>query len=395
MRIIVHDYSGHLFPAQLSRALAREGHEVCHVFSASFQTPKGNLVRRDDDPATFRIRPVRLEKPFAKDSLFRRRAQEIETGQRVAEIVAEEKPDVVISTSASLDSQRIIQRQAKASGAKFVCWLQDINSVAIERVVSQKLGPIGKLIGRHYHRMEYGILERSDHIIPITEDFVPILVENGIETSRVSVVENWAPLDEIVPVARDNDWSRENMPHPGLRIVYSGTLGYKHNPQLLIDVARAVDGHVYVFSEGGAASALASQAAELGVANLSVHPWVPAERLSEMFSAADVFIAMIEEDAGIFSVPSKVLGYLCAGKPIAAAIPEKNLARRIIEREQAGVVVNPGSGASLVKAVKPLLADQDTRVRMGRNGRNYALKTFDIGPITQKFEAILADVRKA
>ena len=114
-----------------------------------------------------------------------------------------------------------------------------------------------------------------------------------------------------------------------------------------------------------------------------------------MFSAADVFIAMIEEDAGIFSVPSKVLGYLCAGKPIAAAIPEKNLARRIIEREQAGVVVNPGSGASLVKAVKPLLADQDIRVRMGRNGRNYALKTFDIGPITQKFEAILADVRKA
>ncbi len=30
MRILVHDYSGHPFQAQLSRELARRGHDVVH-----------------------------------------------------------------------------------------------------------------------------------------------------------------------------------------------------------------------------------------------------------------------------------------------------------------------------------------------------------------------------
>ena len=59
-RILVHDYSGHPFQVQLSRSLAARGHVVLHLHSSKFQTPKGPLQRRADDPASLLIEGVEL-----------------------------------------------------------------------------------------------------------------------------------------------------------------------------------------------------------------------------------------------------------------------------------------------------------------------------------------------
>jgi colanic acid biosynthesis glycosyl transferase WcaI len=107
LRILVSDYSGHPFQVQLSRELARRGHEVTHTYSAGFQTPKGNLVVAGSDPAGFSIVAVRNSKPFAKDSFFERRQQEIEIGEELAKLAQRLRPDVVISSNAPLDTQRI------------------------------------------------------------------------------------------------------------------------------------------------------------------------------------------------------------------------------------------------------------------------------------------------
>jgi hypothetical protein len=69
MRILVHDYAGHPFQVQLSRALARSGHSVLHLHFASFQTPKGAVERRSDDPDNFAIEGLTLGRPFAKYNL--------------------------------------------------------------------------------------------------------------------------------------------------------------------------------------------------------------------------------------------------------------------------------------------------------------------------------------
>ena len=46
------------------------------------------------------------------------------------------------------------------------------------------------------------------------------------------------------------------------------------------------------------------------LANLRVLPFQPFEELPNVLGAADVLIALLEGDAGEFSVPSKVLSYL-------------------------------------------------------------------------------------
>lgn len=394
MRIVLHDYSGHPFQVGLSRELARRGHDVLHIHSAVFQTPKGDLVRRPDDPTGFEVEGIRTRKPFAKHSFVRRRAQEIEIGKAIGRRIRAFRPDVVLSSNAPLDCQSRILRAARDVQAGFVFWLQDIYSEAIGRILSDRLGLAGKLIGAHYRRLEFGMLAASEHVVAIAQDFADVLCERGIARRQISVVENWASLDEIAQRPRDNAWARANMPHRGARIVYSGTLGYKHNPRLLIEVARAVDAHVYVFSEGPAAEQLRREAVEEGVNNLTVAPWVPYERLPDMLGGADLFVAMIEEDAGAFSVPSKVLSYMCAGRPIVAAIPRKNLAHRLIEREGVGLVCDSRQADVLPLLARRLIASPGERIAMGKQARAYAERAFDLGTIADRFESVLEAAAK-
>jgi glycosyltransferase involved in cell wall biosynthesis len=396
MRILISDYSGHPFQVQLSRELARRGHGVTHSYSTGFQTPKGNLRVSEDDPAGFAIAPVANSKPFAKNSFFTRRSQEIEIGHKLAELTRYLAPDIVISSNAPLDTQRLFKRAANACGAQFVFWLQDIYSEAISRVVPRKFPLIGHVVAAQYRGLEFRMLRESDHVVAITEDFRPILLAHGVAPAKISVIENWAPLHELPRHPRDNDWVRANMPGEGVRIVYSGTLGYKHNPGLLMALARALpQAQVHVFSEGQVAEGLAADAGAAGLANLTVHPWVPFADLPKMLSGADIFVAVIEREAGIYSVPSKVLTYLGIGRPILALVPLENLAARLIMDNDAGFVLPPGEEGSLVERAKALAGDPDLRERQGENGRAYAKKAFDVVSIADRFEQIFGEMGRA
>ena len=123
MRIVVHDYSGHPFQVQLSRELASQGHDVLHLHSESFQTPKGGVRLRADDPASFAVEGISIHERFSKYGHFAlRRRQEIRYGYAAATRIDAFAPEVVISANTPLDAQRIIQASAKARGGA-VCLL--------------------------------------------------------------------------------------------------------------------------------------------------------------------------------------------------------------------------------------------------------------------------------
>ena len=68
MRVIVHDFSGHPFQAELSRQLASNGNEVEHVFSGQYESGKGHLAVGPDDAAGLSFRGITLDMPFEKYS---------------------------------------------------------------------------------------------------------------------------------------------------------------------------------------------------------------------------------------------------------------------------------------------------------------------------------------
>jgi glycosyltransferase involved in cell wall biosynthesis len=396
MRILINDHAGHPFQVQLSRTLAQRGHQVAHTFTADLQTPRGALSKNGDDPENLTVQPIRLKKPFYRYGLVDRFLQERELGQALAAYVRKWQPEVVVSANTPIGSQKILAECCQNIGTGFIFWLQDVLGTGIKNNVSKKLPGIGHLVGDYYIRQENRLLKKSQAVVAITEDFEPVLKKAGVDADRIHVVENWAPLDEVPVVDKDNDWSKSQDLVQTFNFIYSGTLGMKHNPQLLVDLAQEFAGQdqvrVVVISEGLGAEFLAEQKKKLGLDNLILLEFQPFEQVPQVQGAADVLIAILEPDAGVFAVPSKVLTYLCARRPLLLALPLENLAARIVAENKAGVVGDSGDSQAFVQGARQLRQDQELRERMAENGRKYAEERFDIEKIADRFEEIIHGV---
>jgi glycosyltransferase involved in cell wall biosynthesis len=394
MRILIHDYPGHAFPIQLSRTLASRGHEVLHLYAGYNVTPRGLGSRQKDDALGFSIRPLFIRKPLNKYNFVKRWQQEREYGRLLAKEITANQPEIIISANTPLDAQKMAMDAAKKVNSRFVFWLQDVIGLASKRLLQKKLSIAGSLIGTYYMRSERAMLRSSDHVVLITEDFVPLMQEWDIAQARTSVIPNWAVLDELPVQPKDNEWARMNGLENKFCFLYSGTMGLKHNPDFLLQLALHYqhDDHVrvVVISEGPGAVWLLEQREIYRLDNLLVLNFQPFERMPEVLGTADVLVAVLEPDAGVYSVPSKVLTYLCAQRPLLLAVPPENLVSRIVRQHEAGLVVSPDSPKMFVQSAEQLFESENLRSRLAGNGRHYAESNFHINEISDQFEAIMA-----
>ena len=394
-KVLVHDYSGHAPTARLARALCDAEHAVSYVSFAGFPSPKGRTGREPDDPLNFRIAALDIPAAFDKENLFRRYLHERAYARRLVRFVAVERPDVVLSANAPLGVQAALLELCEELDAAFVFWCQDIQGEAIGRLLGRRNRLLGVALRQVFRHRERQLLEASDAVIVIAESFRRTLAAAPwrLDTTEIEVIENIAPLAEFPPLSRDNAWARRHFRPGRKRLVYTGTLARKHNPQMLLHLARHLDADVWLFSQGASVDQLVGQARREGVENLFVRPWVEVGELGAALAGADVLCALLEADASCFSVPSKVLSYMAAGRPVVAAMPADNLAAETIARTGAGTVVAPGDFEGLVAAARHLLADPEGAARMGRAGRGFAEQHFDLEVMCHRLRRIVARAR--
>ena len=122
-------------------------------------------------------------------------------------------------------------------------------------------------------------------------------------------------------------------------------------------------------------------------------PFQPAEDLPSVLSSADVLVALLEPDATKFSIPSKVLSYMAAGRPIVGLMPSDNPAAADIT-DCGGMVTDP-TAAGVVAAVDWLVVLADDRERqtaIGKRTRELAERKFQADDVAAKFEKILLSI---
>jgi len=390
---MVNDHAGHPFQIQLSRSLAKRGHEVLHTYCALLSTPRGALHAKSEDPDCFELHGVSTRREFSRYSLISRFFQEKELGRGNAKKIEKFKPDAVISANTPLETQSMMINKCRKNNIKFIFWVQDLLGVGIRNNVKKKLPVLGKFIGRYYYKYEQTLLRRSDEIVIITDDFYPMIRSVGIQEKKIHVIENWAPLEEMPVKQKSNQWSEQHKLEKKFCFLYSGTLGMKHNPELLSNLALAFKENqevvIVVISEGIGAEYLKRNKEESGLTNLLLLPFQQFEDMPEVLASGDVLLAILEPDAGVFAVPSKVLTYLCANRPLLLSVPLENLASRIVNEYKAGLTVSPSNHVGFIEEANRLFQDGKLREDLSENGRMYAEKTFDIEKITDKFEKLL------
>jgi colanic acid biosynthesis glycosyl transferase WcaI len=351
-------------------------------------TPRGRVERARTDPDGLDFRGLAIGGRSERRASIRRLLRERRYGSLLASAIRGADPDVVLSANCPLDAQAIALSATQAKGGRFVHWCQDVYSEAVGRLLGRQVGFIGGMARARFARLERDIFERADEVVLIAEEFRPFADRWRSPARPATVIQNWAPVDEIEPMPKVNTWSRRHAIGESLTFLYAGTLGRKHDPNMLVTLAEAVPtAQVLVASEGSGTDRLAVGARP---PNLRLLPMQQADDVPPMLASADVLVALLEHDAGEFSVPSKVLTYLSAGRPILAAIPSVNRAARTIVDAHAGIVVEPGDRRALTEAAQQLASDPELRAQAGDAGRRYAVSAFEIEAITDRFEAVLS-----
>ncbi|MEV7398344.1 glycosyltransferase family 4 protein [Aeromicrobium sp. NPDC092404] len=396
MEVIVHDFSGHPFQAELSRKLASRGHTVEHLSADQYVSGKGHLEHQDGDPDTLTFRSIRLDLAFQKYAPLARLRWERAYARAWIKQLRTSSPDVVVACNLPLITLYLFSRYAKRRGLAWVLWHQDIYSFALADELRRKLPrPLAWLGGKVLVNLEARCARRAAHVVAIGDAFEGVYDDWSVPRDHVSVIPNWAPLDKIYPVERDNPRTADLFDaDAALRLVYAGTLGRKHNPRLLIDLlatvrSTGIDAALAVVSEGEAADDLAVMAREQDLP-VRILPFQPAASLPDVLGTADVLVALLEPNATKFSIPSKVLSYMAAGRPILGLMPADNPAALDI-RDSGGFVADPSDVGAKTGAgwLAELSGDRAAQADIGSRTRATAERKFDVDKVAEQFEQIL------
>jgi colanic acid biosynthesis glycosyl transferase WcaI len=304
--------------------------------------------------------------------------------------------DVIISVLQPLTVGIFVPVLAKIKRARLVFNLQDIHPDAlIELGIIQNNTLISFL-----HLIEMFAYRRADKIAVICDSFKEHIISKGISADKVEVIENWVNPDEIKPCNRLNRFREKyGIASDDNVTLFSGTVGYISGAEIIIETAyklRNEAGMVFlIVGDGPVLHKLKNECKKRNLQNVRYMPFQKREALNDIQATADISLVTMHSDKGKFSVPSKVLTYMAAARPIIASVDLDSPTAEQIAKADCGIVIPAGDADALANAIMTLRNSENLRSRFGRNGREYIEKYLNADSAVEKYETLLKSIVEA
>ena len=232
------------------------------------------------------------------------------------------------------------------------------------------------------------------HIVRIlSESFRPGLRNLGTPDAKMALVYDWVDTDLIRPLPRDNQFARANGLKDRFVILYAGNIGLSQGLENVLVAAKQLaelsDIHFLFVGDGPGREQLMTEARSHKLTNVQFLPFQPRSHLPEVLGSADVSLVVLRKGIGTGSLPSKTFSILASGRPIIASVDEESETRKLIQKAQAGVCIEPENSSELARAILMLRNDQNLRERLGKNGRVWAERRHSPQSATIQFEELL------
>lgn len=240
------------------------------------------------------------------------------------------------------------------------------------------------LWGTVLQRVEFSAYRRARAAIVLCDSFEKALTANGFPVDSIHMIRDSVDLSAIRPFGDGNRFRRRFGISSGEFVVlYAGSLGLKQGLLDIVDAAElASTGSSPVrwvlVGEGEMRNALAERIASSKLGDrILLLTLQPESDLSDMFAAADLLLLSQLRSVKDTVIPSKLLMYMAAGRPIVAALNSASQAAAIVREARSGVVVPPEDPRALAAAVAELRDDPLCLDLMAVRGRAYAEQHFD------------------
>jgi len=249
-------------------------------------------------------------------------------------------------------------------------------------------------------RFEFAAYLPSAGASVLCPSFGEALTARGYPASRIRVIRSPVDLDLVRPLPPSAEY-REALGVPGdaFVVLFAGSMGLKQGLMNVVEAARQVRNRgpeqrpiVWVLVGDGETRGRLDQFTkqhDLG-AVVRLLPFQPAEEMSQMFAAADVLLLNQLASVKDTVVPSKLLTYMAAGRPVLAAVNRSSQGAEILLEANGGLLVEPEEPLALVRGVEALIdAGPGPLAAMGACNRAYAEQHFDQRTILAEHEKLI------
>jgi colanic acid biosynthesis glycosyl transferase WcaI len=373
------------FTTGLSEHLAAQGHTV-QVVTAFPYYPEWRIWKEYRGRMTLKeihggveIRRVRHFIPRRPSALAGRLLHDFSfTAAALAAGLAADPCDLIYCSSPPPALALAAWALSRVRGIPYIIKLTDLASDAAlatgilrEGILVRSARALEKLIYRH-----------AQAIVCLCESFREKLTETGIPAERLRVIPDWGDTEAIRPVASDGSFrDAHHIAAEKFVILHTGNMGKKQD---LLNVVRAAtlskddpNPLWVIVGEGEERALVASAIRDSGLGNLLLLPLQPAAALGQVYAGADVLLLNQKAAVKDAVIPSKLLTYMAAGRPVLCAAHSDSVASGLIRDAGCGVVIRPEDPAALVAGVLALRANRPLGSAMGANGRRYAEKNYN------------------
>ncbi|HJZ80825.1 MAG TPA: glycosyltransferase family 4 protein, partial [Pyrinomonadaceae bacterium] len=252
------------------------------------------------------------------------------------------------------------------------------------------------LLIRIFKSLEKFIYRVSARVTVLSEGMKENLMRKGVPAEKVVVIPNWANVETIRPVERENSFRVAHDLNGDFVVMFSGNLGYIAMLDKVLEAAKLLENESHIkfliVGAGSAKAGLVSRADELGVKNVRFLPTQPQEVLPEMLGSADLSLVTLNRRLGQLNVPSKTCSIMASARPVLAAVPENSEIARLVKVADCGVSVPPEDPQSLAQAIKHLSSQPEKLRTYGANGRRYVEEHLPRRRLTRQYRDLLHQV---
>ncbi len=407
MRILVlaqhfapEDVSGAALATQLAVDLVRRGHSV--AFATCFPSyPKGVVFDgyRGKFFARETLSGVNVIRTWSYTSPLKTNARRlINQGTFSAAVLlaglAGGRPDVILSYSPPLPLGLTAWFLSCLWQVPWVLRVEDLfpeAAIAAGAIRSRRVIRILEMLERFLYR-------RATHISLISSGIRGKLLSRGVPTEKMSVIPAWADPDEVKPMAKQTGFRREYGWQDKFVMLYAGNMGFASALEEVLAAAVLLkeqkDIHFVLIGEGVKKADFEQTVRDEHLENVTLLPYQPRERLSEVLASADVAIVTLNAASSSTSLPSKTFAYMASGRPILAVAASESDVAEIVVTAACGLAVSPGQPEQIANAILELKGDSQRLADMGQRSRNLLESQFSLQHCVDLFEQTLAQAAR-
>lgn len=162
-----------------------------------------------------------------------------------------------------------------------------------------------------------------------------------VSKEKITIIPNWSGSEKIKPISIEkNVFLQNKLFKNDFIILYSGNLGYTHNLEIIMEVAKKLrnekDIHFLFIGEGKKKKDLIKTADNYDLTNCSFLTWQEADIMPYSLASAHLGVVTLNEETAHLSVPSKTYNLLAAGVPLLSISPHKSEISNLIQQYQNG-----------------------------------------------------------